>query len=682
MNKETNATQITQEDILLVEKELAQANRPFPLHELAEKLAYQKTANQRIQDVKKYDPYCIYEIGDAIHKEFNEPLVVSSKTVEHFKGAVVLKVINKTYYKNFNCEMLEVDYEGGGIFRKYIEYMKKTKTQVLLPSNLEGKAKACEKMEKDKDPRLSELPMTDRDLKSLEKNLRTALLKSAQFFNWNDYWQVEKNHVEISEEKIKAIENYLLETKVSIVTETLITKFFGLEPSQDTFDLSCFNLNHILEKRYKKDFVFVSPSNWGKWHLKKILNSLPDNLPLSARLVEVPPLEEGEKPQLSTFHTFPLKIYLTWREILSGGIKVPKSLNKELSQSREYVFTDADEGKNYAVYYYPSSSFFLGLKDFFANNNIPQGTSLTLERKGPTQFNFWIKKSKKKLSVIKIAYDPKDDKFSDTGEDVFTFSLPNKIIYLERETLAKLLSLYAERDSLDLRQLLILIFKNFSFQANGFSLHYLRAYHLVDVLKQTTQEDVEKTLLNSFEFLKSDKKKGIFFYQEAIEIKEEAKPEVLEELPEEAPFEPIFEEVPSPKIPSAEREELSARLEAQVPLVEIEEKARLEIPPSPKKEKVLKKKKLKMEGEKLPRVKKSEKRLIEEKIELEESEQEAMFAIKEKERKEAEEVREEVRAKEKKEEFKPVAPAETSFGLFAEKLKTALTKKKKEEKKK
>jgi len=687
MNKETNATQIIQEDISFVEKELAQTRRPFSLHELTEKLAYQKTASQRTQDVKKYDPTCIYEIGDSIYKEFNEPLIVSSKTVEHFKGAVVLKMINKTYYKNFNCEMMEVDYSGGGIFRKYIDYMKKTKTQVLLPSNLEGKEKSPEKMEKGEDPRFSELPMTDRDLKTLEKNLRTSLSKFPQFFNWNDYWQVEKNQVEIPEEKIKAVENYLLETTASAPTEDLVTKFLGLEPSHDTFDLLCFSLNHLLEKKYKKDFVFVSPANWGKWHLKKILSSLPDNLPLSAPAARLPHLEEVEKPQLSIFHTFPLKIYLTWREILSGGIKIPKSLNKELSQSREYIFTDANEGKNYAVYYYPSSSFFLGLKDFFANNNIPQGTSLTLERKGPTQFNFWIKKSKKKLSVIKLIYDPKEDKFSDRGEDVFTFSLPNKIIYLERDTLARLLSFYAQRDDLDLRKLLILIFKNFSPQANNFSLHYLRAYHLVDVLKQTTQEDVEKTLLNSFEFSKSEKKKGIFFYQEAIEMKEEAKPEVPRELPEEALFVPSFEEVPTEKIPFREIEEergkeLRAERAAQTPLVGIEEEVKLEIPSAPKKEKAFKKKRLKMEGEKVLRVKKSEKRLIEEKIELEESVQEAMSAIKEKERKEAEEEREEIRAKEKKEEFKPVVPAEPSFGLFAEKLKTALTKKKKEEKKK
>ena len=105
-------------------------------------------------------------------------------------------------------------------------------------------------------------------------------------------------------------------------------------------------------------------------------------------------------------------------------------------------------------------------------------------------------------------------------------------------------------------------------------------------------------------------------------------------------------------------------------------KARIEAPPAAR-EKPARKKRGKVEGERAPRARKSEKRVIEEKIELAESEMEAMAAIKEQE----EVPREEITAKEKKEEVKAAAPKETSFGLFAEKLKSALDKKKKEKKK-
>ncbi len=674
MESDNNLTQVTEDNLADVEKEFEKTSKPMTLSEIAQKLAFQKTASQRVQDVLKYDPNWKYEIGDQIYKEYDEALTVSSKTVEHFKAAVVLKVINKHYYKDFQCEMLEVDYTGGGLFRKYIDYMKKTKTQVLLPSNCEEKGLAAEKMDRAEDPRLSELPMTERDLKTLEKNLRAFLSKSDRFFSWNDYWQLAKNQVIIPEEKIKDVEKHIQETQQSASTEELVNRFFGLEASHDLFDITCLSLNHVLEKKYKKEFVFVSPVGWGKWDLKLILNSFLEGLPLAAPPAKLPDMEGAEKPQLSTFHEFPLKIYLTWREVLSGGVRVPKSLNKELSHAREYTFIDSEEGKSYTVYYYPSDCFFLGLKDYFQAANIPQGTSLTLERKNLHQFSFWLKKSKKKISVPQLSYDPKEDQFNDTGEEAFTFSLPNKIIFLEKETLAQLLPLQVKNDDRNLRELLILAFKKFGLESDDHSLHFLRAYHLVDVLKQTTQEDVETTLLNSPEFSSSEKKKGIFFYREPAAAIEEVKLKLPAEAMEIPGSEAIPEVLQEEGIPSGEEavEEfrpISVRAEAV-------EKARIEAPPAAR-ERAVKKRKVKAEGERILKPRKSERRVIEERIELAESELEALSAIKEKE---AVAEREEGAGKEKKEEFKRVAPKEASFGIFAEKLKSALTKKKKEDK--
>jgi len=687
MTNDNKTTKITDDDIAFAEKELRQVTRPLTLHEIAQKLAFQKTASQRTQEAKVYDPYGLYEVGDFIYKEYDEPLTVSSKTVEPYKGAVVLKVVNKLFFKSFNCEMMELDYDGGGVFRKYIDYMKKTKTQVLLPSNCDGRGTVPQKIGKEEDPRLTELPMPDKDLKAMEKNLRASLSKSPKFFGWNDYWQLAERQVQIPEEKIKEIEGSFEGTKESVITESLVQHFFGLEPSHDLFELHCLSLSSTLEKKYKKEFISISTSNWGKWHLKKILNSLPENLPLSAPLAKLPEYEETEKPEISGVHDFPIKVYLSWREILSGGIRIPRSLNKELSHAREFSFTDQDDGKPYTLYYFPTQCFFLGLKDYFATYNIPQGASLTIERKGPAQFNFWLKKQKKKLSVVKLAYDPKEDRFSDSGEDAFTYSLPNKIIYLEKEVLSKLFPLYELRSDLNLRELLILIFKGFGLQGNIYSLHYLRAYHLVDVLKETTIEDVESVLLNHPEFSKSEKKKGIFYYQEPEEIKVEEAYELGLEITPEVPLGGLPEEAVEMTAAEAQAETREAEA-ARVPPVVVPEKIKIEIPPPPKKEKPVKKKKAKIEGEKAPRLRKSEKRFIEEKIEIEESEQEALSALKEEEGEEEVKVEKKVEKKEPVEapepaaEAAPPAPGEPSFGIFAEKLKSALTKKQKDEDKK
>jgi hypothetical protein len=676
MSEENENIKITEKDLSFLENEFLKTSKPLSIQEMTRKLVYQKSSHQLSQEVKKYDPECVYEVGDYIYKEYDEPLLVSSKGVEPFKGAVVLRVTKKIPYKAYKCEMLEIDYTGGGIFRKYMDYMKKTKTQVLLPSNYEAKGKALEIMEKNEDPRLSELPMTDRDLKTLERNLRTALNKSPKFFNWDEFWQLEEKKIEVEEKKIEEIESHLTETKSSAATAELVTKFFNMESSNELFDLFCMSFNFVLEKEYKKDFIYISPIGWGKWHLKEIINSLPQDLPLSAPMAELPAAAEETKYLPIQTQDFPLKIYLTWREILSGGVKVPKSLHRELSNSREYTFTDTEEGKDYTVYYYPSSGFFLGLKNFYEQHNVPQGASLTFEKRDPNHLNFWLKKSKKKLAAMKMTYDPKEDRFALSSEEAFTYSLPNKIIHMEREILNKLLFYYQQRDTLDLRGLLILIFKNFGAESENFSLHYLRAYHLVDILKQTTQEDVERTLLGCPEFFQSEKKKGIFFYREKVKIKEELK---VEEILPEAPPEGRIEEVPSTPPSFVEtREEAfptEARNEIQIvtPLEPIEvERKEKERPPKAKR-----KKKQMIEGEREIRARKGVKRIIEEKIELEESEQEAHIAVKAKEKKEGEEEKEEVSAKKEKAEYKSLEPKEPAFGLFGEKLKTALDKTKK-----
>ena len=457
------------------------------------------------------------------------------------------------------------------------------------------------------------------------------------------------------------------------MTEDLVRKFFGLEASSDLFDLTCLSLSALLDKKHKKEFILLADAGWGKWHLKSILNALPGNLALAAPMAAVPELEELEKPEMSIVQDFPIKIYLTWREIVSGGIKIPRSLGKELAHAREYTFTDSEENKPTTLYYYPGQNFFLGLQDFYTQHNIPQGASLTLERTGPNTFKFWVKKSKKKISALRLAYDAERDEFVDNGEEAYTFAEPNKIIYIERETLGQLLQLTATREGFDLRDLVVTIFRDPILSTSAHSLHFLRAYHLVDLIRQTTQEDIEYVLLNSPEFTRSDKKKGVFTYHEPFAPEEEAAgeaayPEGYEEpapeayTPEEAALEAVAEELRG--------------VESETGFEEIE-REEPNVPPAPpdpeaaKKGKEFKKRKPKTEGEKGPRPKKSERRVIEEKIVEEESVQEALAAVKEKEDESLEQ-----RAREKKEEFKPAPKKEEpKFGIFADLLKSALKKK-------
>ncbi|HZX09864.1 MAG TPA: hypothetical protein VFG01_02865 [Acidobacteriota bacterium] len=708
MAKSSENTKVLKKDLDFIQEKLSKQNNVPTLGELTESLAYKKNARQLNQEVLKYDSECTYEVNDLICKKYDEPLVISSKEKKHFQDRVVLKVTNKIKYPDFNCEMLEVDYTGGGIFRKHIDYMKRKNTQVLLPS-AQGKCRTPEAIKKEDDPRLHRLPMTEKDMKTLSVNLRKSISKSDEFFGWNKHWQLTKKKIEILDDKIEKIEKLFREKKQSASTEKLIEKFFNIKPEDDKFDIYCLSLNHILSKKYKKTFVCVSTDKWGKWFLKEILDSFLKDLPLSAEKAELPHLEEETyEPVKTKEQKFPLKIYLSWREVLSGGIKMPSALKKELSDTREYVFTDEEEDKDFTTFYYPDLNIFLGLDEFYKKYFIPQGASLTLKKKDSNHISFRLKKSKKKLTLPYLEYNAKKDEFSISENEISTYALPNKIIFIEHESLKNLLKLSEQIKKEDLRELLIIVFKNFGFEGERQTLHYRKAFHLVDTLKHTSLEEIEKTLCLSPEFAMSEKKKGLFFYHEKIktekdlEFEEPSKTEeelkaeekILEAQEEALPEIGTVGEISTPEIHLEERKEIkppkkkkpAKKKEKKKPKPKPkpppreEEEIVVEEPPLEKRQRKTEKKEV--EFAKPARSKKGKKRIIEEQIEQEESELEAFFAVKtDKEKEIEEEGIEHLKPKpeEKKEFKKPEQKEPLAGGLFGEKLKSALNKKKDEE---
>jgi len=713
MDKDNENTIVTAEDLEFLQEELRKQLAAVSLHDLATKLAYRKNASQLDEEVKVYDPNCQYQVGDLIYKEYDEPLQVSSKGMDHFKGGVVLKVVNKIAYDSFNCEMLEVDYTGAGTFRKHIDLMKKNKTQVLLPSASEGSCEAPAVLKKDQDPRLKELPMTERDLRKLEKNLGASLSRSQDFFHWQDSYQLANKQVSIKDSVFQKIEERIRKTRKSLTVGDMVTEWLGADSTQEDFVLNCISLNYILDKKHKKKFLLVSPEGGGKWFLKDIFESFLKDLPLAKPLAKLPPAAVGSSPAPAKSTKFPLKIYLTWREVLSGGLTAPKGAVRELSSAREYRFVDGESGEEYTTYFYPNRGIFLGLGEFYQKNAVTQGASLTLEKGEDHTITFGLKRSKKGLSVPFLAYDAKKDRFSIAEKEFQTTSLPNKIIFLESDTLEKLETLYTERPNLDLQQLLILVFKNFGLEGEALSLHFQRAFHLVDILRHTTLDDVEKTLLSTHEFIRSEKKKGLYYYKEPIEIEivpdvEEDRKAAAREAPAAAlgsreedglPAIGTVGEIETPKVILQEKVQVAPTPRRPEPAAEkappkrprpkrAAEAAKPRPRPSdapaakpvepPKEEKPKKKKrkdKAKLETEKAPRRRKGERRIIEERIEQEESELEALFAVKAEGEVDDEALQFGEQPEESEEEYKPKPAEKPMAGIFGDILKSALSQK-------
>ncbi len=714
MDKNNENTIVTAEDLTFLQEELGKQPSVVSLHDLATKLAYRKNASQLNEEVKVYDPKCKYQVGDLIYKEYDEQLQVSSKGMDHFKGGVVLKVIKKIAFDSFNCEMLEVDYTGAGTFRKHIDFMKKNKTQVLLPSASDGSFEAPVVLKKDQDPRLKELPMTERDLRKLEKNLGASLTRSQDFFHWQDSYQLAKRQVAIENSVIRKIEDRIRETGKSLTVSDMVTEWLGAKTKQEDFALHCISLNYVLDKKHKKKFLYVSPEGGGKWFLKDIFESFLKDLPLAKPLAKLPPSAAGSAPAPAKSTAFPLKIYLTWREVLSGGLTAPKGAVRELSSAREYRFLDGESGQEYTTYFYPNRGIFLGLDEFFQKNAVTQGASLTLEKGEDHTITFGLKRSKKSLSVPYLSYDTKKDRFAIEKREFQTTSLPNKIIFLETDTLEKLETLYAERANLDLQELLILVFKNFGLEGEALSLHVQRAFHLVDIIRHTTLDEVEKTLLGSHEFIRSEKKKGLFYYKEPIEVEdiidvEEDRKAAAREAPaaaalrsrdedelpaigtvgeietpkvilqEQVPVapeprrpEPGIEKAP-PKRPRVRRPTEAAKPRLRPRVAPAAKPAEPPLEEKPKKKK--RKDKPKLETEKAPRRRKGERRIIEERIEQEESELEALFAIKAEGVVDDEAIQFGEQPEELEEEYKPKPAEKPMAGIFGDILKSALSQK-------
>jgi len=714
MSKDNENTTISAEDLAWLQDDLRKNTAVVTLHDLAVKLAYRKNAGLLSQEVKVYDPNCAYKVGDLIYKEYDEQLLVSSKGTEHFKGTVVLQVIKKISYESFNCEMLEVDFTGGGTFRRHIDYMKKSKTQVLLPSATEGSCQAPTVLEKGQDPRMKELPMTERDFRTLTRNLGTALSRSKDYFHWQDSYHLAEKQVPIEDDVVRQIETRIRETGKSAGAADLVKDLMGTKPTAKDFDLHCISLNAALDKRFKKSFVYISPDNKGKWFLKEILEELLKDLPLAKPMAKLPsPSETAGTAPASTPQTFPLKTYLTWREVLSGGVTVPKSLARELSQSREYTFVDTDGRGSHTAYFYPPRMIFLGLKEYYQKYTVTQGASLTLEKGEDHTIHVTLKRSKKGSAVPYVTYDAKKDRFALADKEVSTTSLPNKIIFLDSDALRALEALYSERTNLDLRDLLILVFKNFGLEGEALSLHMQRAFHLVDLLRHTNLTDVEKVLCSTPEFIRSEKKKGLFHYKEFIETEEEEAAESLEDglvempaaaaLPRdddslpaigtvgeiETPTVVLEEKIPvvpePPKAPPAEPAVRAERpVKPKAPEAPARPSRRPKAPPTaapdkPQKDDKAKKKKRKakpvFETDKAPRKRKGERRIIEERIELEESELEALIAVKSEGTEDDVGVEFGKAPEEAVEEYKPKDAEKPMKGVFGDMLKSALSQK-------
>lgn len=667
---------IDEKDIEWIKSLIKERRSPITLEEISTQLARKKSALTQGKKVKIFNPKLDYEVGDLIYKYYDEDLKFSKERMEHFKGGVVLRIIEKEKRPE-GFSILRVTYDGTGLFKQYIDFLERTSSHLLIPCGFSGKSEPVEYLEDEE--LLMDAPLDQNYVKKLSKIVEKALKKSGRFIHWNSYFYL-KELLENVGDAGEKVEEYLKEKGDFETTYNLVGRLYSVKFTDQRFYSWCISLNCALEAKGKSKIVKISNHDWGKWGLRSFFTSLKENLPITEKPIKIGHLRRDRKDVIRMIWNFyaeerkekaqHLRFYLTWREIFSGALRIPREFQSVFGEEREIILTDSEKRKNYNVFYYPEDCFLLGLGEIYQSYNPIQGSLFFLQKEDFNRYVFSFRKAKKVITAFKCEYDREQRKIISTGQPVETHTEVNKAILISKDELSKITSLWEEGTRAEtLNDLLHFVFLNFGSPDESYKIYISKAYHIADMFKNVRKDDFEIVLFGNPEFFYSEEEKGYFYLDltkigmEEVEKEAELPQEEIETFEEEfiergeepaEQFIPLEEAVEEPEVKEEEKLEFrEEQVSPSEPELEIYRRFKEEL------------KKTKIKG------KKGGRKIIEERIRLEESEKEAEIYIKET-------VEEKESAKgEEKEEIARTALKETpKVGIFGAKLSKILSEKK------
>ncbi len=523
---------------------LSGGKQPVSLQKVVEEFAKKILEEETLEAVKIYDPDCRYEVGDLLYKEFDEKLRVGRDKFVEFHAGAVLKVVEKKYSKELGCYLIGLEYEGGGPLKEHFKYLARAKVGYYLPSY---ELKECPELPPEKDPRKTEREPSEELLKRCRREILELVEKDKNIYRWGDFLIQASSLKEINDEHIKQVEEYIKGKSSSASTEELVERVLGKSRDSEDFPIWCLSLNRALSSK-KLTFVLVSKKGFGKWNTWLNLVNLEKNLPIKVKRtlpvftarsrVEIETylreFEKGEKKAEARN-----KHILTWREVLSGAVKVRKGFRNLLGGEME--LKAVSRTGEYTVYYYPEKNMILGLSGYYRENLVVQASQLFLEWK-EDQFELSLRTEKKPFRAPMLTYNPEDDSFALRDAEVSTEMDVETRAFLSREELQLLLGKINQwRRIRDLTALVRELVKSFGDPQQDFKIHYLKLFHLLDIIHGTPKEDLLKALLGNPEFYQEEGEFGYFKLDlnRAVEI-----PVEKEEKAEESPsYEPSSEKL-------------------------------------------------------------------------------------------------------------------------------------------
>ncbi len=492
---------------------LSSSEEPVPLSKVIGEFAKKFREEEALEPVKLYDPDCRYEVGDLIYKEFDEKLRIGRDKFIEFQGSAVLRVVEKKYSKELGCYLIGLEYDGGGPLKEHFKYLSRRKVGFYLPSY---ELKECPKLPPEKDPRREEREPSEEFLKKCRKEVMEAVEKDREIYRWGEYLVLSSKLKEIADEQLKDIEEYIKGKGASASTEELAERVLGKSKSSADFGLWCLSINRALASK-RLTFVLVSRKGYGRWNTWLNLVNLERNLPIKVKRT-LPIFTSRSKVELEAylrdFEKEEKKVeaknkhILTWREVLSGAVRVRKGLRNLLGGELEVKALD--RGDTYTLFYFPEKNIILGLSKYYRENLVVQGAQLFLEWK-EDHFQLSLRMEKKPFRAPMLLYNPEDDWFTLKDAEVSTEVDLDPRAFITKEELELLLSKLRQwRKIKDLTALVRELVKNFGDPEKDFRIHYLKLFHLLDIVHGTPKEDLLKALLGNPEFYLDQEDFGYF----------------------------------------------------------------------------------------------------------------------------------------------------------------------------
>jgi hypothetical protein len=506
--------------------------QPLDFADIVYQVALFKTRDNRKSRVKVYDPGCEYQAGDLIFKDYPGQLPVGNKKYITMDRGVILKV-EEARSRGGRDEIL-LSYEGTSDFRKYTEYLVKQKIDLLLPHKDEKPCREAEYITIDIDPRQTQAPLIERDFNILRKKLVTALNKEAAIAFSNGKVLLKENLKPIAPEVFTSIREFLKGRPLSESTEFFVENFCKVAPDAPDFAATCFALNIIMTSQYKIDLQQTSSAGWGKWHLISVLYHIKKNVLVS----EANPflnkvsyadrknlLQKRKKFEEQIFSEGETRYFLTQREVTSGAVRLKPGLY-HFGDAVEIEAVDTFTHKKHTLYYYQDENLLLGFDKVFESYKALQGMTLVIEQTPAGELQFTVKTTKKGAITDKIVYDAEKKVFEVSGEKMASTVAPNKSIFLETEVFNALAERLGEFRKVETyNKLFHKIFLEFGGREKNYEIHILRLYHILDLIAPVDLKLVEEVILSNPEFIPSEKIAGVFYLDSdaVIEIEEEEK---------------------------------------------------------------------------------------------------------------------------------------------------------------